>query len=201
MKRQEIINVIENLAHYKNFNNPEGLPIAHLDYKCERYINLKSTRSHKDNPHWITRFHQFLGSPLIAIGITNTPEYGMVPIFIFEPGPKKNPINPDYLHIQDFIGLDPSRIDAILLQIAMNLQNEIIEDIMNYANIKVLEIHGMLLPQSIGNNALHLNFDFNKPDTPITSGYQKTWKSYALAESLILAQYEAIEYYMQYLTR
>ena len=206
MRRQEILNAIENLAYYKKFNNPTGLPLTkdtYLGIKCERYINLKATQTHKDNPHWLPKIHQHVGSPLIALGITNDPEYGMVPTCIFEKDTPKESIKPDYLHIKDFIGLDPSRIDALLLEILMQLQNEIIEDIQNNTHIYIFEFQGILLPRSIGKHALHLNFDLNPEsyDTPMESGYQKTWTSYALAESLLLAQYEAIEFYMGILTK
>ena len=85
----------------------------------------------------------------------------------------------------------------------MQLQNEIIYDIENYAHIKVFQFQGILLPRSIGKHALHLNFDLNPEayDDPMTSGYQKTWESHELADALLLAQYEAIEFYMGILTK
>lgn len=183
MRRQEILNAIENLAYYKKFNNPKGLPLTkdtYLGIKCERYINLKATQTHKDNPHWLPKIHQHVGSPLIALGITNDPEYGMVPTCIFEKDTPKESIKPDYLHIKDFIGLDPSRIDALLLEILMQLQNEIIHDIENHTHIYIFEFQGILLPRSIGNMhftltstltrnhmILQWNRDTKKPGNPM----------------------------------
>lgn len=195
MKKQEILNAIENLSYYKKFNNPKGLPLtkgSYLGTKCERYINLKETRCHKDNPNWITKFHKFLGLPLIAIGITNTPE-GIRPIFIFEETKKETP--------KDFPEIGPTQIESILLQIILNLQNEIIEDISNRYHLTILEIQSLLMPIAAGSHKFHLTFDYNKPDAPIISGYQQKWESDNMASALMLAQYEAIEHFMQIFTK
>lgn len=195
MRRQEILKMLENLSKYKKFNSLEGIHILGETYQgkyCEKCINLKATNSHKESPFWLNKFSSFIGAPLIAIGFVSSPIRD-IPFFIFEPGPKKSTVNPDYLHINDFIGADPSKIDAILGEIIKDLQNEIIND---HTALNVLEVQGILLPQYIGHKALCLNFDFNNPGIPIKSGYHEIWESDTLDETLLLSQSEAIEYYL-----
>ena len=194
MKQETILMMLENLTKYKKFNSPEGLPsVKDLDIS-EDYLNLTLTQCYKDNPDWLNGFNtdRIGWSPLAITWVLQTEN--KVPYLIFGDDREIDFIKLDSEQIAEYLGMNPSNIEALLLQIIKDLHAEIIAKFSDLFNIDLINIQGFDLPLYLFRKGL--NLDFNYQGTLLKMGYRESWVSKYPKEILLLTQYEAVKAYL-----
>lgn len=194
MKQETILMMLENLTKYKKFNSPEGLPLIEDLDTSEDYLNLTLTECHKDNPDWLNGFNtdQIGWSPLAITWVPKTDD--KVPYLIFGDDVETDSIKCDLEQIAEYLGMNPSNIEALLLQVIKDLHAEIIAKFSDLFNIDLINIEGFDLPRYLFKKGL--NFDFNYQGTLLKMGYRESWVSKYPKELLLLTQYEAVKAYL-----
>lgn len=193
MKKETILMMLENLTKCKKFNSPEGIPVIEIA-QPENYLNLTLTQCYKDNSDWLNGFNtdQLGWSPLAIIWVPKTE--GKVPYLLFGDDTETDLIELDPEQIAEYLGMNPSNIEAMLLQIIKDLHTEIIAKFSDLFNIDLINIQGFDLPRYLFRKGL--NLDFNYQGTLLKMGYRESWVSKYPKELLLFTQYEAVKAYL-----
>jgi hypothetical protein len=195
MKKETILMMLENLTKCKKFNSPEGLPVIENFDPSEDYLNLTLTECYKDDSDWLNGFNTDpkLGwSPLAITWVPKTE--GKVPYLIFGDDRETDLIKLDPEQLAEYLGINPSIIEALILKIIKDLHTEIIAKFSDLFNLDLINIHGFCLPRYLFRKGL--NLDFNYQGTLLKTGYRESWVSKSLEEILLLTQYEAVKAYL-----
>lgn len=186
--------MLENLTKCKKFNSPEGLPVIENFGPSEDYLNLTLTECHKDDSDWLNGFNtdQIGWSPLAITWVQKTE--GKIPYLIFGDDKETDIIEFDIERIAEYLGMNSSIIEALILKIIKDLYTEIIAKFSDLFNLDLINIEGFDLLRYLFRKGL--NLDFNYQGTLLKMGYRESWVSKYPKEILILTQYEAVKAYL-----
>lgn len=193
MKKETILMMLKNLSKCKGFNSPEGLPLIQDSDYGKDCLNFTLTESYKKNPAWLNGFNanQESGWSLLCASWAFGAED---PYFIFGDDRETDLIKLDPEQLAEYLGINPSIIEALILKIIKDLHTEIIAKFSDLFNLDLINIHGFCLPRYLFRKGL--NLDFNYQGTLLKTGYRESWVSKSLEEILLLTQYEAVKAYL-----
>lgn len=192
MEKETILKLLQNLSKFKPFNSPEGLPIVKGSDYGKNCLNLTLTESYKKNPDWLNGFNTDVetGWTLLSISWTT----GKYPYCLFGDDVETDTIDFDLEEIAEYVGLKPTNIIALFMEMLKDLQNEVITKFSELFDIELVEVQGFKLPKYLFKKGLTL--EFNYVGTLPKAGYTETWVSKSLKEILLMAQYEAVKAYL-----
>lgn len=192
MNKETILMMLENLAHYKKFNSPDGLPLIEGSDYGKNCLNLILTESYKKSPDWLNGFNTDVetGWSLLAISWTQ----GKYSYCLFGDDTETDTLDFDLEQISEYVGLSTSNIKSLFIEMIKDLHNEVISQFSELFNIELIEIQGFKLPKYLFKKGLTL--DLNYSDALPKAGYKETWVSKSIKEILVMAQHEAVKAYL-----
>lgn len=191
MSKEIILRLLETLTKYQRLNHIEGLPRID-EFNKRNCLNLILTESFKNEPDWLNGFNTpEEGWTLLAISWMPNEPYCL---FGSPYGNEADIVEFSLEEIAEYVGLKPIYIEKLFIKLIKDIHHEIITKYSEFFSIELIEIEGFKLPKTLLKYGLSLSLNY--PGNISKAGYEESWSTKSVVETLLLAQHEVVKTYL-----